>query len=626
MDPHDRHGRHLGLARLAGAGIFTLTLAACGGGGGSGGATTPSDSFSASSAQVDPATRELEIDWKFDGSPDDFIVEVNPDGASGYTQADINGDGAVNNNDTLGSSASAAMIDITPHITLFNKALYRVVARDDQGNEIDSSRGIDLTGLATRKFAEYVKASNAEADDLFGAYGVSLSEDGNTMAVAASGEASASTNINGDQTDNSAASAGAVYVFTRNGADWTQQAYLKAHNAEKSDGFGDSIDLSSDGNTLIVGASGEDSLSFGPYGATANNKASEAGAAYLFHRDSSGSWSQQDYIKATNTESGDYFGSAVAISGDGNTIAIGAFAEASNATGINNDDTDNSLTYAGATYVYTRPDASSNWSSGDYIKASNTDGGDRFGSALALSNGGDRLFVGAPGEASTATSVNGNESDNSGVDAGAVYVFQRASGSWSQQAYIKASNADADDRFGTSVATNIDGTLAVVGALGEDSSTAFASADPSNNTLSNAGAAYTFLRSGSSWSQQSYIKSTQPGAEDNFGTSVALSRYGTVVAVGAYHEQGSSAGIDGDPTDDTVSRAGAAYIYTFGGAHTYVKASNPDSKDLFGFHLGLSGDGRTLAVAAPFEDGGTQGVGGDQSDNSAGDAGAVYVY
>jgi hypothetical protein len=100
-----------------------------------------------------------------------------------------------------------------------------------------------------------------------------------------------------------------------------------------------------------------------------------------------------------------------------------------------------------------------------YLKASNTGQHDQYGLVTAIS--GDTIVVGALFEDSNATGVNGNEADNSTSDSGAAYVFTRSGTSWSQQAYLKASNTGASDQFGNSVA--ISGDTIVVGALGEDS-------------------------------------------------------------------------------------------------------------------------------------------------------------
>src|SRR6266705_2462246 len=100
-----------------------------------------------------------------------------------------------------------------------------------------------------------------------------------------------------------------------------------------------------------------------------------------------------------------------------------------------------------------------------YVKASNTGAADDFGFAVALSSDGNTLAVGAPGEASA-----GIETDNSAPSAGAVYVYTRSGTTWTQRAYIKASNPGAGDQFGTSVALSSDGITLAVGAPGEDSS------------------------------------------------------------------------------------------------------------------------------------------------------------
>jgi hypothetical protein len=123
-----------------------------------------------------------------------------------------------------------------------------------------------------------------------------------------------------------------------------------------------------------------------------------------------------------------------------------------------------------------------------YIKASNTGAGDRFGSSIAIS--GDTVVVGAQLEASAATGINGNQSDNSATDAGAAYVFVRNGTTWTQQAYLKASNAGAFDDFGYSVA--ISGDTAVIGAWEESSAATGVNGDQSNNSAGASGAAYVF--------------------------------------------------------------------------------------------------------------------------------------
>ncbi|MCG8319749.1 MAG: FG-GAP repeat protein, partial [Cytophagales bacterium] len=82
--------------------------------------------------------------------------------------------------------------------------------------------------------------------------------------------------------DDSAAAAGAVYVFTRSGNTWNQQAYIKASNTGSDDEFGSSLGFDSTGNTLAVGARGEASAAEGIGGDQGDNSRSQAGAVYLY--------------------------------------------------------------------------------------------------------------------------------------------------------------------------------------------------------------------------------------------------------------------------------------------------------------------------------------------------------
>jgi hypothetical protein len=164
----------------------------------------------------------------------------------------------------------------------------------------------------------------------------------------------------------------------------------------------------------------------------------------------------------------------VSLSGD--TLAVGAYGESSSATGINGDQADNSAYQSGAVYVFTR--SGTTWTQQAYIKASNTGAGDYFGSSVSLS--GDTLAVGAYGESSSATAIDGDQADNSAYQSGAVYVFTRSGTAWTQQAYIKASNAGAEHQFGSSISL-------------------------SGDTLAVAPGPWIYTRSGTTWTQQAYL-------------------------------------------------------------------------------------------------------------------------
>jgi hypothetical protein len=400
----------------------------------------------------------------------------------------------------------------------------------------------------------YLKASNADVSalSLFG-YSVALSADGNTLAVGAPSEDSGATGVNGNQRNGAAPDSGAVYVFSRNGTAWSQQAYVKASNTDTGDWFGISVALSGDGNTLAAGAYGEDSAATGVNGNQADNSALDSGAVYIFTR-SGTTWSQQAYIKASNANEGDSAGNAVALSADGNTLAIGAYGEDSNG-----NPTDNSMLDSGAVYVFTR--TGNIWSQQAYIKASNAGDSDWFGYSIALAADGNTLAVGAYGEDSAAAGVNGNQGDNSAGESGAVYVYTRNGGGWSQQAYIKASNASPGDWFGTSLALAADGNTLMVGAAGEDSAAAGINGNQVDNSATDSGAVYIFTRNGGAWSQQAYIKAPNPDTNDWFGMSAALSADGNTLAVGASREDSGATGMNGNQTNNAATSSGAVYLY-----------------------------------------------------------------
>mgnify|MGYP001121353715 FL=1 len=345
----------------------------------------------------------------------------------------------------------------------------------------------------------YLKASNTgeigSVDDLFSdgdqfGFSISLSADGNKLAVGAIAEDSSSNRSNGDQLDNSAQSAGAVYIFVRSNGDWTQQAYIKSSNPSRSDLFGYSVALDAGGNLLGVGVFQEDGSLAGT-NEQQDDDLLDAGAVYVFSV-SGDTWIQSAYLKGANAESNDVFGTAVAISDDGNTLIVTALDEDGATTGVNStpvtdQQTENST---GAVYVFSRSE--DGWSQTAYLKASNTGREDWFGVRVALSGDGNMLVVGAQLEDSAAQGVNSNEDDDTAQEAGAAYIFTRDDGVWSQVSYVKSSNSEAYDEFGGSIAISRDGGTIAVGARGEDSAVGGLNGNPDNNSASEAGAVYLF--------------------------------------------------------------------------------------------------------------------------------------
>jgi hypothetical protein len=521
------------------------------------------------------------------------------------------------------------------------------------------------------KQVHYIKASNAEAGDYFGDGGanqshtgssIALSRDGNTMAIGAPYESSGSKGINGNQNDNSVYASGAVYVFTRNGDNWVQSAYVKASNPGQSDHFGGGVALSTDGNTMAVSAYFEASAATGINGNQNDDSLPQAGAAYVFTR-TGGTWSQQAYIKASNTGrapvagnpddwgDGDQFGFSIALNADGNTLAVGAVSEDSRASSINNTQfqNDDSAGTSGAVYVFTR--AGSTWSQQAYIKTSSSQAGAIFGYAVALSADGNDLVASSFDERSTNRDINGIPNALGG-GVGALFVFRRDGSAWRQVAYVKGSKSESSDQLGYAVAISDDGNTIAAGAGDEDCLTSGINppgcendSPPRGQANIWVGAAYVFVRNGGFWTEQAFIKASNAEPYSSFGVKLALSADGNTLAVGAYLEDSGDKGVQGpelrpfltvpvlDAWRDSENRAdesGAVYFYTRTGAtwtqRAYVKASNAEKGDEFGSSVALSGDGKTLVVGAHEEDSAAKGFDGNQADNSAPESGAVYVF
>lgn len=520
-----------------GLSLMSLTLSACPDDNGSPSVTPPG---ATTGFAVTPGT-SFQFTWNAVSGATFYRLFEDPTGSGTFTQ--------------IGNDLTATTADHKVPLWQRVNAQYSIQACNAGG--CTASAPLAVNSLIANAIG-YVKASNTGADDQFGV-ALALSGDGATLAIGAWTEDSNATGVDGNQADNSAADAGAVYVFTRSGGLWSQQAYAKAFNTGAGDQFGIRVALSGDGATLAVGAFLEDSSATGIGGNGFDNSLADSGAVYVFTR-SAGVWSQQAYVKASNPDAGDQFGVALALSDDGATLAVGAYAEDSNATGVGGNQADNSAPQAGAVYVFTR--SGGLWSQQAYVKASNTGAGDQFGFTLALSDDGATLAVGAFLEDSNATGINGNQADNSAADSGAVYVFTRSGGLWSQQAYVKASNTDAGDQFGGfALALSADGNTLAVGAWMEASNATGINGNQADNSAASSGAAYVFTRSAGLWSQQAYVKASNTDAGDRFGTRVALSDDGATLTVGAYLEDSNATGVGGNQADNSAANAGAAYIY-----------------------------------------------------------------
>ncbi|MHA2936738.1 hypothetical protein ACXJY6_00425 [Vibrio sp. RC27] len=430
----------------------------------------------------------------------------------------------------------------------------------------------------------YLKASNAGQEDYFG-WSLALSSDGSTLAVGAYFEDNESTGVQSEVTGNDTTDSkdsGAVYLFSDVSGSWIQTAYIKASNTWKNDRFGWSLALNADGSILAVAANLEDNGATGVQNngsdITDSGTALNSGAVYLFS-DVSGSWAQTAYLKASNSEQGDQFGRSVALSSDGKTLAVGSFREDNSTSVLDNDVTDfvsgveADVKDYGAVYLFVS-DENGNWAQDAYIKASNIGASDLFGYSVSLNSNGTRLAVAAHHEGS---SVNGIVTDiteqmtydnDDAVKSGAVYMFDYINNSWTQTAYIKASNTGEDDRFGKAVVLSSDGNTLAVGANQEDNSISGIVSDISeqmNDDATDVGAVYLFSHTDGNWEQSAYIKASNSEEEDNFGIGLSMNEDGSILVVGAPHEGTSATGVISDGSELDSARdalnSGAVYIY-----------------------------------------------------------------
>lgn len=446
----------------------------------------------------------------------------------------------------------------------------------------------------------YYKASNDVTGE---GYGTSIDIDGDTMVIGAPNERVVS------------ALAGGVYVYTRSGGVWTQQAFLGS-GADGPDQFGYSVSL--DGDTLAVGARHEYSNATGVNGDETSNSAFRSGAVYIFTR-AAGIWTRQAYIKASNTSFEDAFGHSVGLSGD--TLVVGAPFEDSDSDGVGGDDGNDDGDDRGAVYVFTR--SGTTWSQQAYLKSPSSRNFNEYGDRVAID--GNTIAVGNERDGTGDFGINSDFTQKSNTRSGTVWVYTRAGSTWTREANIKASNAGYQDYFASSIA--LDGDTLVVGADNENGGASGIDADQSDDSEVNAGAVYVFTRSGTTWTQQEYIKTTNPGEADRVGMSIDIC--GDKLIVGAGFERSSATGVDGDQTDDSITGAGAAYLFERVGTTwtqaKYIKSSNPGVHDNFG-GTAVAIEGTTAAIGAYKEASSATTVDGDQNNDADPGAGAVYLF
>ncbi len=367
-------------------------------------------------------------------------------------------------------------------------------------------------------------------------------------------------------------------VFSQSGE---QINKVTAHDRSTGDLFGWSVAI--DGNWAVIGSYLNESDE------NNSNPLNAAGAAYIFKKDSHGNWKQYQKIVASDRELGDYFGYSVDL--DNGYIVVGSIYEAHDENGSNEK------INAGSAYIY-KLESNNEWVQKDKIVASDRSSTDNFGWSVAID--GNYVVVGVPIEDEDENG--GNSKSNSG----SAYIFKRNEENWSQVQKIVASDRDAIDYFGWTVA--MDGDHLLVGAYSEDED------EVGGNSLSDAGSVYAFKRSGSLWNEEQKIVPVDRGASDFFGYTVDI--IGDLAVVGAHQEDHDTTG--GDQKDE----AGAAYVFQNNGT-SWVEvqklvASDREAEDFFGRAVAI--DDNVIIVGAEEEDHNELGLSNKAS------AGSAYVF
>src|SRR5210317_105147 len=344
---------------------------------------------------------------------------------------------------------------------------------------------------------------------------------------------------------------------------WTLQSKLTAPDAAQGDYFGESVSISGDGSYALVGVPKDD----GPAGTPQPNY----GSAYIFSRSGS-TWTFQSKITAPDAGAAQ-FGYSVSISSDGSYALMGAFYDY--------------VTYptTGSAYIFSR--SGSTWSFQQKILAPDKGPGDFFGWSVSLSSDGSYAVATAPGDDTGGTFQNG-----------AAYIFSRSGSTWTYQSKLTAPDAATDDWLGESVSISGDGSYAIAGAYQDDR--------PGQPVTDNAGSAYIWVRSGSTWTFQSKLTAPDGVRGDSFGNSVAISSDGSYALVGVRYD------------DVTYGDQGSAYIFSRSGSTwTYQsKLTAPDAylADSFGYDVSISSDGSYALVGATL------------TDDVAANSGSAYIF
>ncbi|KAG2387257.1 hypothetical protein C9374_001589 [Naegleria lovaniensis] len=405
----------------------------------------------------------------------------------------------------------------------------------------------------------YTVANYTDEENLKGypdqlGYSLACNQDGYILAASAHGRDSFS---------------GSVFIYDKLLNIYKMNWRPESSDKSSQDEFGQSLGMSLDTRYLVVGADSN----------TVSGK-TNAGSAYVFYRGAiNARFDQQAQLQANDFQAEDYFGFSTAISGDGNTVAVGAVATTHPST---------KATEAGSVYIFTR--SGSAWSQQAKLMLPDAKEYDYFGWTVAISHDGNTLVVGAQGV--TYDGVRFRDENNTDPsapvlnNAGAVFVYTRSGSQWTLLQTLLASDAAAWDQFGRTVFISSDARLLMVGVMYKQV-----------NGAKNAGQVYVYEKNQESGVYEEKIKLTasDPAEYDYFGHSVSYSIKNDTIVVGAFRKTSE---------DGTKPYAGAVYVFTNPDSNGWTQkaklvAANAQAHDDFGYAVALSSNAYTLFIGAP---------------------------
>lgn len=385
-------------------------------------------------------------------------------------------------------------------------------------------------------------------------YGIAISEDGLLLAVGAHG--ADPSNIS---------NAGSVYIYTRASlnATWALTQTLTSSALVAEAQFGVNVSITSDKSRLAISAFTH-----------TESGASQCGAVYVFRNDA-GTWEQEAKLIASDRAADDRLGQWMALSGDGTRIVTTAYL--ADVSGQVN---------AGATYIFSR--SGTVWTQEQKITLPSPFNNDQFGTGVAIDTDGARIAIGC--HLRDAFSI---------ADSGLVVTYTRSGTVWTLEASLINSDSVTVDYFGSGLAMTPDGSRLAIGCVYKDT-----------DGVTNSGAIYVFTRSGSTWTQEAKIVTSDKAIDDYFGnwTGIAISADGDLIVGGCFNKD-----VDG------LTNAGATYLFKRVGSvwtqEAILTASDKAANDEFGKSVTITPNGSVLLIGSSANNA-----------NNVVDSGAVYIF